>query len=80
MARICPLLTKMDCLRNKGELLSQSPFPACSLEGFTDSPDLSGIEKNDLVDFVGSMLRLSPEERPSAKEMLGHEWLQEVSK
>lgn len=55
--------------------MSKSPFPSCSLKGFVGSPGLIGDEKKDFVEFVGSMLKLAPEERLSATDLLGMKWL-----
>jgi hypothetical protein len=47
------------------------------LKGFVGSPGLIGDEKKDFVEFVGSMLKLAPEERLSATDLLGMKWLHE---
>lgn len=53
-------------------LLVSSPFPPCSLEGFSDYQDL---DKKQYLDFLRSMLQLSPEGRPSASSLLQAPWL-----
>jgi len=45
------------------------------LEDFVDSPELAGEEKKDFVEFVESMLKMSPKERPSARQLLEAKWL-----
>ena len=61
----------------KGKLLVKSPFPSCSLDGFVDNPDLLGDKKKDFIEFISSMLKLAPEQRLSALELLKSSWLGE---
>lgn len=42
-----------------------------------NSPGLTGGEKKEFVEFITSMLRLAPEERPSARDLLGASWLKD---
>ena len=65
------------CWHVTAELGSKSPFPSCSLKGFIVSPDLTGREQKDFAEFITSMLRLAPEDRPSARDLLGASWLKD---
>ncbi|EXJ77710.1 hypothetical protein A1O3_09939 [Capronia epimyces CBS 606.96] len=59
-----------------GNPLSKSPFPPSSLEGFVDNPELiADADKEDFVDLITSMLKLAPEERLDAKDLLNSKWL-----
>lgn len=63
-----------------GNPLSKSPFPQSSLEGFVDNPELQDdAEKKEFVDFITSMLRLAPEERLDAEDLLTSKWLNDFS-
>lgn len=56
-----------------GNPLSSSPFPQSSLAEFIGNPELhNDPEKEAFVDFVNLMLRLAPEERPTAEALLNH--------
>lgn len=37
--------------------------------------NLTGQEQEAFLDFIKSMLRWLPEERPSAEDLLSHRWL-----
>lgn len=59
-----------------GNLWSKSPFPQSSLEGFVDNRELKDeADKKEFVDFITSMLRLAPEERLDARDLLKSKWL-----
>jgi hypothetical protein len=59
-----------------GNALSESTFPPCSLEGFIDNPEIQADgQTKDFVEFISSMLRWDPAERPSAEELLKCSWL-----
>jgi serine/threonine-protein kinase SRPK3 len=60
-----------------GKLLKPSTFPPCSLEQFSSIPGLSDAEKKAYLDFVLSMIRLDPQQRPDAKSLLESEWLRQ---
>ncbi|KAI9739551.1 MAG: hypothetical protein M1834_006267 [Cirrosporium novae-zelandiae] len=68
-----------------GTLSSKSPSLSSSFEGFIDKSSLvieeeeEEEEEKDFVEFITSMLRLAPEERPSATDLLGAKWLQTMS-
>ena len=53
-------------------LLVPSPFRPFSLEGLSDYQDL---DKKRYLDFLRSILQLSPEKRPSASALLKALWL-----
>jgi len=42
--------------------------------------NLQGYKQEVFFDFIKSMMRWLPEKRPSAKELLEHEWLKEEDK
>ncbi|SPQ22208.1 1c17f1d4-95d7-478a-8e76-adfc9a26f8ae [Thermothielavioides terrestris] len=62
---------------DEGKLLKPSTFPPCSLEQFSSIPGLSDAERKAYLDFVLSMLRLDPQQRPDAKSLLESEWLRQ---
>lgn len=39
--------------------------------------DMSDSDRADFLDFIMAMIRLDPAERPDAKTLLGHKWIQE---
>jgi serine/threonine-protein kinase SRPK3 len=63
-----------DVTHGAGNLLKSS-FPPCSLEQFSKVPDLSTAERKAYLDFIKSMIRMDPAERPDAKRLLESEWL-----
>lgn len=58
-----------------GKLLTPSTFPPFPLERICHNPHLSASEKTLFLDFIRSMVKLEPEERLSARELLGAQWL-----
>ena len=48
------------------------------MEGFMKNPELTGREKSNFLKLLNSMLKLNPEERPSARELLNSEWLSNI--
>ncbi|EAQ93087.1 hypothetical protein CHGG_01322 [Chaetomium globosum CBS 148.51] len=59
---------------SKGHLLKSS-FPPCSLGQFSKVPNLSEAETKAYLDFIKSMIRMDPEQRPDASELLESPWL-----
>ncbi|KAK4163967.1 Serine/threonine-protein kinase [Cladorrhinum sp. PSN259] len=57
------------------KLLSPSTFPLSPLERISQNPQLSAAEKTSFLDFIQSMVKLDPEERPSASKLLEAQWL-----
>jgi hypothetical protein len=43
-----------------------------------NSPGPTGGEKKEFLEFITSMLRLAPEERPIARDLLGASWLKDA--
>lgn len=58
-----------------GKLLIPSTFPPFPLERICQNSQLSVSEKALFLDFIRSMVKLEPEERLSAQELLGAQWL-----
>ncbi|KAL9063125.1 MAG: hypothetical protein Q9157_008402 [Trypethelium eluteriae] len=75
-----PLLQKgnraKQFFNDKGDLLVSSPFPACTLEGFSNYPESQ--DKTDYWGFLRLMLTLDPRERPDASKLLEAQWLREL--
>ncbi|KAJ2981452.1 hypothetical protein NQ176_g2011 [Zarea fungicola] len=63
------------CFDAQGNLLRPSTFPPCSLEQFSKTQDFSSSEKQNFLDFISSMIRINPEERLDAKELLQLPWV-----
>jgi serine/threonine-protein kinase SRPK3 len=45
------------------------------LEQFSKVPDLSEVERKAYLDFIKSMIKMDPEQRPGARELLESAWL-----
>ncbi|TWU74168.1 hypothetical protein ED733_000552 [Metarhizium rileyi] len=58
-----------------GKLLKPSIFPPCSLEKISNNDNFPDLEKKRFLDFIGSMVRLDPEQRLDAKGLLDSPWL-----
>lgn len=63
---------------DEGKLLTPSTFPLFPLERICQNPELSVSEKELFLDFIRSMVKLEPEERLSARELLGAQWLKSI--
>ncbi|KAK2774049.1 serine protein kinase sky1 [Colletotrichum kahawae] len=61
-----------------GNLLKPSTFGSVSLDGFCKglNADMPESDRVDFLDFIKAMIRLDPAERPDAKTLLGHKWIQ----
>ncbi|KAI8302866.1 Serine/threonine-protein kinase SRPK [Colletotrichum sp. SAR11_59] len=63
-----------------GNLLKPSTFGSLSLNDMCKNRlncDMSESDRADFLDFIMTMIRLDPAERPDAKTLLGHKWIQE---
>lgn len=54
-------------------------FPPFTFEGLVRNPELTAndVERKAFVEFIASMLKLAPEERLDAEELLKAEWLKD---
>ena len=72
-------ITSQHCLHNyadniEGEFLYKDPTLA-DLDLGDSTPSLQGEEKQLFLEFVGKMLRWVPEDRMTARDLLGDPWL-----
>ncbi|PNY29786.1 Serine/threonine-protein kinase SRPK [Tolypocladium capitatum] len=58
-----------------GHLLKPSTFPPCSMEQFSKNTDRSGLEREEFLRFIESMVAPDPEDRPDASKLLESPWL-----
>ncbi|KAJ5008216.1 Serine/threonine-protein kinase SRPK [Colletotrichum sp. SAR 10_66] len=64
----------------QGNLLKPSTFGSLSLNDMCKNRlncNMSDSDRADFLDFIMAMIRLDPAERPDAKTLLGHKWIQE---
>ncbi|KAI8270202.1 Serine/threonine-protein kinase SRPK [Colletotrichum sp. SAR11_239] len=64
-----------------GNLLKPSTFGSLSLDDMCKDRlncNMSDSDRADFLDFIMAMIRVDPAERPDAKTLLGHKWIQEA--
>lgn len=70
---ICVILGPLTPSENLGEVRGLSPLSAPHF--WQQEENLEGNEQALFMDFIRSMLKWLPEDRPTAKQAMQHEWL-----
>lgn len=72
-------------LARTGFIRGSDPTPLCQLDflegimALRGSGPIPDVDNREFVTFLQSMMKLDPEERPSAMEILNHPWLDDFS-
>lgn len=59
-----------------GKICDPFPLPEAFLEDWVES--LSGRDREEFVLFLKSMMKIDPDERKTAKQLLGEPWLKDT--